>query len=179
MVNNSGNLSFGANATLKVGYAGAVLLTNTADQTLIEVNGGTIGTLPNWTIQLPFGWSSQGIAVVGNLVVLKQLSVASSTVGDYNYNGVVDAADYVVWRNLAPGSTADLAADGNRNGQIDSGDYDVWRAHFGQTWLSGSGAFVPVSVPEPSSFAMLLVLGATLLTARQSNSARPGRSCPA
>ena len=38
--------------------------------------------------------------------------------GDYNRDGVVDAADYVVWRK-GMGTT------------YTQGDYDVWRAHFG------------------------------------------------
>jgi hypothetical protein len=51
--------------------------------------------------------------------------------GDYNANGAVDAADYVLWRNTFL-STTDLAADGNGNRIIDSGDYDVWRASAGR-----------------------------------------------
>jgi hypothetical protein len=52
--------------------------------------------------------------------------------GDYNQNGVVDAADYVAWRNTLGQSGSGLGADGNGNGRIDAGDYAVWRAHFGQ-----------------------------------------------
>ena len=47
--------------------------------------------------------------------------------GDYNHNGIVDAADYVVWRN-GLGTTYTQA------------DYDVWRTHFGKPPGSGSGA---------------------------------------
>ena len=54
--------------------------------------------------------------------------------GDFNGSGVVDAADYVVWRRsvgqtVLPGS----AADGNENGWIDQNDYAIWRANFGRT----------------------------------------------
>ena len=45
--------------------------------------------------------------------------------GDYNGDGVVDAGDYIVWRN-GLGTTYKLS------------DYNVWRAHFGQS-LPGSG----------------------------------------
>jgi rhamnogalacturonan endolyase len=55
-----------------------------------------------------------------------------SLVGDYNADGNVDAADYVVWRK-ANGSTTDLHADGNKNGIVDEEDYDLWRANFGRT----------------------------------------------
>ena len=65
--------------------------------------------------------------------------------GDYNRNGVVDAADYTVWRNALgqTGLTPYSGADGNGDGKIDAVDYDVWRSHFGQTVAppaAGAGA---------------------------------------
>ncbi|HEX2473433.1 MAG TPA: hypothetical protein VHK01_01730, partial [Lacipirellulaceae bacterium] len=75
--------------------------------------------------------------------------------GDYNQNGVVDAADYVVWRNTFGERGLGLAADGNGNNKIDAGDYDVWRAHFGST-----ADLLSTRVPEPS--ALLLLLTAAL-----------------
>jgi hypothetical protein len=66
--------------------------------------------------------------------------------GDYNGNGVVDAADYVVWQNTFGQNGARLAADGNGNNVVDAADYDVWRSQFGRT-LSSSAA--PVALPEP------------------------------
>jgi hypothetical protein len=74
--------------------------------------------------------------------------------GDYNVNGTVDAADYVLWRDTLGLSGSGPAADGNGNGQIDPGDYDVWRADFGQT--VGASAIASRPVPEPATFVMLL-----------------------
>ena len=92
--------------------------------------------------------------IVGSTSVILQ---AIGLTGDYNNNGVVDASDYVLWRNSAGLTGPGLAADGNHNNQIDSGDYDVWRSHFGQT--SGSGASVGsnAAVPEPNSLSVALV----------------------
>ena len=45
--------------------------------------------------------------------------------GDYNLNGVVDAADYVVWRQTLGQRGVGLAADGNNNNGVDSGDFDI------------------------------------------------------
>jgi hypothetical protein len=59
------------------------------------------------------------------------LQVVPSLVGDYNENGVVDAADYVVWRHTLGETGAGLAADGDGSGAVDQADYDLWRANFG------------------------------------------------
>ena len=81
--------------------------------------------------------------------------------GDYNQNGIVDAADYSLWRDTLGEMGMDLAADGNENGQVDDADYGVWRAHFGNTAKLGGGAFVGVSgtigVPEPTAHCMLIL----------------------
>jgi phospholipase/lecithinase/hemolysin len=74
--------------------------------------------------------------------------------GDYNQNGTVDSADYVVYRRTL-GSMTDLRADGNGDGTIDAGDYNVWRAHFGQA--SGGMAFRMLApMPEPPTCALLV-----------------------
>ena len=43
--------------------------------------------------------------------------------GDYNQNGIVDAADYALWRDTLGEMGMDLAADGNENGQVDDGRF--------------------------------------------------------
>jgi len=80
--------------------------------------------------------------------------------GDYNGDGVVNAADYTVWRNsrdaeVIPGQ----GADGNGNGVIDDGDYGHWRTRFGSVVGSGSGQGGLGAVPEPTtlSFALLAI----------------------
>jgi hypothetical protein len=62
--------------------------------------------------------------------------------GDYNSDGKVDAADYVVWR---------------KNNGSQSG-YDTWRTNFGRTAGSGSGAIVNAAIPEPTTGLVLLLL---------------------
>jgi hypothetical protein len=78
---------------------------------------------------------------------------------DYNSNGAVDAADYVLWRKTLGQSGPILAADGNLSHQIDAGDYDAWRAHFGEQGAPGrSEAFSRSNIPEPNTVALLCFL---------------------
>ena len=87
--------------------------------------------------------------------------------GDYNADGIVDAADYVVWRkNL---NQPVLLPNKNTSGVTQS-DYDVWRVHFGQT-LSGSGAgsLVQNAVPEPPTIVLFVALGCFALLSRLYN----------
>jgi hypothetical protein len=77
-------------------------------------------------------------------------SVASALPGDYNANNVVDAADYVLWRNsLDTTVPAFTSADGNGDGVVNQADYSVWRANFGKP-AAGAGASEHVSVAERS-----------------------------
>lgn len=89
------------------------------------------------------------------------LELTYALTGDYNGNGVVDAADYVVWRYSLGQMGAGLAADGDRDNQIDADDYDVWKSQFGQVAPgAGAGASVNVAAPEPATLALLMFAAA-------------------
>jgi phospholipase/lecithinase/hemolysin len=80
--------------------------------------------------------------------------------GDFNHNGLVDAADYTVWRDAFGEAGAFLAADGDGNGVVNNDDYGIWRTHFGQSASSGSAT----AVPEPATvwlmvWAMIALVG--------------------
>jgi peroxidase len=71
-----------------------------------------------------------------------------SVPGDYNLDGTVDAADYVVWRKgLGTTYTQD--------------DYDVWRSHFGQTAGNNSSLAsaesLSAAVPETSTLTLMIL----------------------
>ncbi len=74
--------------------------------------------------------------------------------GDFDGNGTVDAADFVMWRTTLGQTGTGLRADGNGNGIVDTDDLLVWRARFGQTTGSGAG-FDVIAVPEPTTLLLL------------------------
>ena len=97
----------------------------------------------------------------GNSITVFQFN-ASTIAGDYNTNGVVDAADYTVWRDTLGQVVAPYAgADGNGDGLIDADDFRVWTSHFGETLLAaaGSGTVAP-AITDPE-----LAVGATVVSA--------------
>jgi hypothetical protein len=69
-------------------------------------------------------------------------------VGDYNGNGVVDAADYTVWRDhLGQSFTLDNESPAATTpGVVDQEDYGFWKANFGQS-MPASGGGLASSAP--------------------------------
>ena len=88
------------------------------------------------------------------------LAVVPIQTGDFNANGIVDAADYTVWRNSLGQTGLALPADGDGSGGVDATDYGVWRSHFGET--PGIGIIASGATPEPTT-AVLIVLASVLL----------------
>ncbi|MGD9634141.1 MAG: hypothetical protein AB7G28_12315 [Pirellulales bacterium] len=92
--------------------------------------------------------------------------------GDYNFDGIVNAADYSIWRDTL-GSTTDLRANGNNTGAsagvIDAADFDAWKTNFGKKATGlGAGALDVAAVPEPTLGALLAVASACLAGFRSS-----------
>jgi hypothetical protein len=75
--------------------------------------------------------------------------------GDFNGDGQVDAADYVVWRKGFAGGTFDME------------DYNTWRQNFG-AGAGGSGSLAATAAPEPATFGLvaLLLLGTVAMRRR-------------
>jgi hypothetical protein len=76
--------------------------------------------------------------------------------GDYDQNGIVDGADYVVWRDKL-GQSIVLPND-STPGTVSQSDFEVWRARFGQTADRGAGADVSAAIPEPEAFVILILV---------------------
>jgi hypothetical protein len=75
--------------------------------------------------------------------------------GDYNHSGVVDAADYTLWRSTFGMTGSNLLADGNHNNIVDADDYLIWRRY--RTSGSGAGSLTSgAEVPEPAAWLLML-----------------------
>jgi probable HAF family extracellular repeat protein len=123
---------------------------------------GLGASLAGWTLTSANDISADGQFIVGSGINpngnteawLARLAVALMLPGDFNHDGTVDAADYVVWRKNPASFGGDPAG------------YITWRANFGQTGGSGSGSALSQSaVPEPTS-ALLLIFAAAVVTRR-------------
>jgi hypothetical protein len=85
-------------------------------------------------------WSREGNAALAPRLVLDAVLHPPALEGDFNADGQVDTADYVVWR---------------KNGGTPE-QFDAWKANFGAV-LGGSGSgSSPGSVPEPATSGLLL-----------------------
>jgi hypothetical protein len=88
----------------------------------------------------------------GYLNALKLVATdAPVTIGDFNGDGSVNAADYTVWRDNLNGNESVLGGAGDGSGIVDAGDYTLWKGNYG-----GGGASFATAVPEPASTLMLI-----------------------
>jgi glucose/arabinose dehydrogenase len=80
-------------------------------------------------------------------------SLATDLPGDYNNNGVVDAADYLLWRKYN-NTSATLPNDTTIG--TSPVDFNVWRANFGRTNGSGAGTAEGAAIPEPATILLVI-----------------------
>lgn len=85
--------------------------------------------------------------------------------GDYNGDGVVDAADYVVWRNSLNMTGADLAADGNGDEVVDAEDYLIWKNDYGT--VIDTQLVAAANVPEPATIGLASLALAVIVATRR------------
>ena len=84
---------------------------------------------------------------------------AGRFLGDYNFDEVVDSADYVLWRKTRGQTGVGLASDGNLDGTINDLDYFIWKENFGREITASSNSVRADigSVPEPHAGVVLII----------------------
>jgi hypothetical protein len=98
--------------------------------------------------------NSFSVSVPFRSIVALLIDAAPTLDGDFNEDGIVDAADYVLWRKDPNATNPPM-------------DYATWLAHFGET-LSGGGAHGS-EVPEPATLWSLAVGALILSLAKRSS----------
>jgi hypothetical protein len=114
----------------------------------------TGAAMPNADL-LGFGQGAGGeiYAMFDNGQIFELRPIVIPAPGDYNDDGIVDAADYVVWRkNVGTNNTLPNDAIGNTIGPA---HYEQWRANFGKTASRAVGG--SHAVPEPASTGVLIL----------------------
>jgi hypothetical protein len=120
---------------------------------ILYATTGALAAVGNALVKLVDSGPSSAFTVVATApanTLLRGVALApvsAGVTGDYNGNGVVDAADYVVWRK----NPANFGGD--------PGGYNTWRSHYANTSGSGS-ASITTAVPEPTSFALTALFAA-------------------
>ncbi len=74
--------------------------------------------------------------------------------GDYNDDGIVNLADYTVWRDNV-GAPAGTLPNDPTGAAIGTEQYDIWKANFGEVGVASASIVAPV--PEPSALGLALV----------------------
>jgi hypothetical protein len=122
---------------------------------------GTPGSGPNDMIPTGFQlYFNKSGGVANSLTVyIDNIRVGTTevdppgTLGDFNEDDKVDAADYVVWRK----NTANAALPNDDGLTTQAARFDLWRANFGEMTMPGGGVG---AVPEPTSALLLMLAGA-------------------
>lgn len=118
-------------------------------------------------LQFSFLLQGQEEATPGH--VLYQSFANQPLPGDFNGNGVVDAADYTLWRdNLGAANESAINNNGDGGG-ITASDYTFWKQRFGNSAGSGaSGLATTGAVPEPATAFLAVFTFGLAAVARRS-----------
>lgn len=125
----------------------------------VWINNAIEATAPAGAVEARLVFRLEQPGVDNGAVWIDSASLVITAVGlegDFNDDGIVDAADYTVWRdNLGATDEAALNGNGDRAGGVDVADYDLWVSNFGQTLSEESNS---AAVPEPTSLIGILSL---------------------
>jgi autotransporter-associated beta strand protein len=150
-LDNSADVYLSTGATLNLNFSGSPDVIDSLFINGVSQKAGTWGSVASGAV-----FSSLFLAGPGRLQVTT--FIIPPIVGDYNSDGKVDAADYIVWRDRIGAATIPNR-DPNNMGPIGDADYNSWRAQFGIAAGSGAGQNESsgFAVPESPGWGMALV----------------------
>jgi probable HAF family extracellular repeat protein len=130
--------------TLELNFASGMSLAGQVGRTFDLFDWAGVTPTGAFTVSSPYIWNLTNLYTTGQVTLL----AIPGLPGDFNHDGTVDAADYVVWRKTGLSPT----------------DYNDWRTHFGQTAFSGSSGYplgasggpLSAAVPEPTSLVLVM-----------------------
>jgi hypothetical protein len=106
------------------------------------------------------------VANGGGLVRLEiaylDIEMPAANNSDFNGDGAVDGADFVIWqRGLGlTGQTTKANGDANGDGLVNGADLAIWKSHFGGAPAMGSAGAVPEPTAATLAMAALAVAAA-------------------
>lgn len=124
--------------------------------------GDLVGTIDRITIEWPVSGVTQILEDVDPNLLLT-ITEPSGLNGDFNGDGLVDGADFTVWRDhLGMADEVELNDNGDGANGVDAADLELWRNNFGANAREGL-ANDASTVPEPTQFHVLGFLLALLI----------------
>lgn len=118
-----------------------------------------LGTLPNGDYKLHVNWAHTGNGTIpgaprsGQGELTFSVGAAPIRAGDFNQDGSVDGADFLLWQHQA-GSVGQMEADGNDDLVVDGLDLDLWKNELA---LVGASAPASAAIPEPATVLMTAI----------------------
>ena len=94
-----------------------------------------------------------------------QLQPLLPLTADFNEDGFVNGADFLIWQNGLGNGAAFSQGDANLDQVVDAGDLAIWQAQYGQSTASISNLTV---VPEPISLTLFLLGFIRIISPRRS-----------
>ena len=123
--------------TLELTFAPGVNIATQSGRTIDLFDWTGVTPTGAFTISSPYTWNLTNLYTTGEVTLAAAPGILA---GDFNHNGTVDAADYIVWRKQ----------NGTPTG------YTAWRSHFGQT--AGSGCGRPCECRRARTVTLVLLI---------------------
>jgi uncharacterized protein YjbI with pentapeptide repeats len=149
--------------TLELTFAADVNLASQLGRTFHIFDWARVNPIGAFNVSSPHVWDLSKLYTTGEVtltaipepttVMLIAFCVApifarrNRTLGDFNHDGSVDTADYIIWRK-------------NPGGIYTQTEFNTWRANLGQTTGSVSTSGLPSgAVPEPAGLMSVFIAG--------------------